>query len=56
MTNPAVFPKHTINNDVEGNKYDVKILDNNALGICRTQEMQTKCTGEITIVKFHMKL
>ena len=56
MKTPTVFPIYIINNDVEGNKYGVEILDNNTLGICRTQEMQTKCTGEITIVKFHMKL
>ena len=46
MTTPNVFTGCIINNDIEGNKYGVTILNNTTLGICRTQEMQIKCTGE----------
>ena len=44
MTTPTFFPNYIINNDIEGNKYGVAILNNTTLGIHRTQSMQIKCT------------
>ena len=44
MTTPTVFPNYIINNDIEGNKSGVEILNNITLGIHRTQEMHIKCT------------
>ena len=46
MTTPDVFPNYIINNDIEGNKSGVAILNNTTLGIHRTQSMQKKCTGK----------
>ena len=46
MTTPTVFKNYIINNDIEGNKYGVAILNNTALVIHRTQAMQKKCTGK----------
>ena len=45
MKNPTVFPKYIINNNIEGNKYGVAILNNTTLGIHHTQAMQKKNTG-----------
>ena len=44
MTTPTVFPNYIINNDIEGNKSGVEILNNTTVGIHCTQAMQTKCT------------
>ena len=46
MKNPTVFPKYIINNNIEGNKYGVAILNNTTLGIHHTQTMQKKCSGK----------
>ena len=46
MTTPTVFLSYKINKDIEGNKSDVKILNNTTLGIFRTQAIQKKCTGK----------
>ena len=42
----TVFPNYIINSFVEGNKSGVVILNNTTLGIHRTQEIQTRCTGK----------
>ena len=44
MTAPDFFPNYIINNDIEGKKSGVEILNNITLGIHRTQEMHIKCT------------
>ena len=46
MKTPTAFPSYIINNDIEGNKYCVAVLNNTTLDIRRTQAMQTKCTGK----------
>ena len=46
MTTNTLFPKYIINNDIEGNKYVVAILNNTTLGIHRTQAIQKKITGK----------
>ena len=43
MTTTNVFPSYIINNDIEGNKYGVAILNNTTLGIFHTHAVQTKC-------------
>ena len=40
MKTPTVFPNYIINNDIEGNKYGVAILNNTTLGIHCNQAMQ----------------
>ena len=44
MTTPTVFQKYIINNDIEGNKSVVEIMNNTIIDIHRTQAMQKKCT------------
>ena len=44
ITTPTVFPNYIINNDIDGNKSSVAILNNTTLSFHRTQAMQTKCT------------
>ena len=46
VTIPIVFQIYIINNDIEGNKSGVAILDNTTLGICRTRSMQQTFTGK----------
>ena len=46
VTTPNVFTNYMINNDIEGNKYGVAILNNTTIGIHCNQAMQTKRTGE----------
>ena len=55
MKNPSVFPSCIINNDIEGNKYGVAILNNTILDICYTQSMQKNVQGKIDIIKDQMK-
>ena len=43
MKIPTVFPIYIINNDIEGNKYGVSILNHTTLCIHRNQVIQTKC-------------
>ena len=46
MTTTNVFPSYIINNDIEGNKYGVAILNNNKIGVNRNQAMHTNCAGK----------
>ena len=39
MKNHTVFTNYIINNDIEGNKSGVAILNNTTIGIHRTQEI-----------------
>ena len=46
LNTPLTYPEVLINNNIEGNKSGIAILNNATLNILRTQASQTKCTGK----------